>query len=58
MEGLDMDNILSPDEVNNLFTGEESQETQVTPPEKQEDDVNKEDNKTTTEVPDVKNQRA
>ena len=53
MEGLDMDNILSPDEVDNLFAGDESQETQVTPPEKQEDDVNKEDNKTTTEVPDV-----
>lgn len=53
MEGLDMDNILSPDEVDNLFAGDESQETQVTPPEKQEDDVNKENNKTTTEVPDV-----
>ena len=53
MEGLDMDNILSPDEVDNLFAGDESQETQVTPPEKQEDDVNKEDNKTTTEVSDV-----
>jgi len=48
-----MDNILSPDEVDNLFAGDESQETQVTPPEKQEDDVNKEDNKTTTEVSDV-----
>ena len=53
MEGLDMDNILSPDEVDNLFAGDESQETQVTPPEKQEDDVTKENNKTTTEVPDV-----
>ena len=53
MEGLDMDNILSPDEVDNLFAGDESQETQVTPPEKQEDDVNKENNKTTTEVSDV-----
>ena len=53
MEGLDMDNILSPDEVDNLFAGDESQETQVTPPEKQEDDTNKEDNKTTTEVSDV-----
>ena len=53
MEGLDMDNILSPDEVDNLFAGDESQETQVTPPEEQEDDVNKENNKTTTEVPDV-----
>ena len=53
MEGLDMDNILSPDEVDNLFAGDESQETQVTPPEKQEDDTNKEDNKTTTEVSEV-----
>ena len=53
MEGLDMDNILSPDEVDNLFAGDESQETQVTPPEKQEDDTNKENNKTTTEVSDV-----
>lgn len=53
MEGLDMDNILSPDEVDNLFAGDESQETQVTPPEEQEDDVNKENNKTTTEVSDV-----
>ena len=53
MEGLDMDNILSPDEVDNLFAGDESQETQVTPPEKQEDDANKENNKTTTEVSDV-----
>ena len=53
MEGLDMDNILSPDEVDNLFAGDEIQETQVTPPEKQEDDTNKENNKTTTEVSDV-----
>lgn len=48
MEGLDMSNILSPDEVDNLFTDDGSEETQVIPPEKQE-----EDNKTTTEIPEV-----
>lgn len=50
MEGLDMDNILSPDEVESLFTSDGSEETQVTPPEQQEEE-NKE--KLTTEVPEV-----
>jgi hypothetical protein len=50
MEGLDMSNILSPDEVDNLFTDDGSEETQVIPPEKQEEDK---DNKTTTEIPEV-----
>lgn len=50
MEGLDMDNILSPDEVESLFTSDRSEETQVTPPEQQEEE-NKE--KPTTEVPEV-----
>lgn len=50
MEGLDMDNILSPDEVENLFTSDGSEETQVTPPEQQEEE-NKE--KPTTEVLEV-----
>ena len=50
MEGLDMSNILSPDEVDNLFTDDGGEETQVIPPEKQEEDK---DNKTTTEIPEV-----
>lgn len=50
MEGLDIDNILSPDEVDSLFTSDGSEETQVTPPEQQEEE-NKE--KPTTEVPEV-----
>ena len=50
MEGLDMGNILSPDEVESLFTSDGSEETQVTPPEQQEEE-NKE--KLTTEVPEV-----
>lgn len=50
MEGLDMDNILSPDEVESLFTSDGSEETQVTPPEQQEEE-NKEN--PTTEVPEV-----
>lgn len=50
MEGLDMSNILSPDEVESLFTSDGSEETQVTPPEQQEEE-NKE--KPTTEVPEV-----
>ena len=50
MEGLDMDNILSPDEVESLFTSDGSEETQVTPPEQQEEE-NKE--KLTTEVSEV-----
>ena len=50
MEGLDMGNILSPDEVESLFTSDGSEETQVTPPEQQEEE-NKE--KPTTEVPEV-----
>lgn len=50
MEGLDMDNILSPDEVESLFTSDGSEETQVTPPEQQEEE-NKE--KPTTEVPEL-----
>lgn len=50
MEELDMDNILSPDEVESLFTSDGSEETQVTPPEQQEEE-NKE--KPTTEVPEV-----
>lgn len=50
MEGLDMDNILSPDEIESLFTSDGSEETQVTPPEQQEEE-NKE--KPTTEVPEV-----
>ena len=50
MEGLDMDNILSPDEVESLFTSDGSEETQITPPEQQEEE-NKE--KPTTEVPEV-----
>lgn len=50
MEGLDMDNILSPDEVESLFTSDGSEETQVTPLEQQEEG-NKE--KPTTEVPEV-----
>lgn len=50
MEGLDMDNILSPDEVESLFTSDGSEETQATPPEQQEEE-NKE--KPTTEVPEV-----
>ena len=50
MEGLDMDNILSPNEVESLFTSDGSEETQVTPPEQQEEE-NKE--KPTTEVPEV-----
>lgn len=50
MEGLDMSNILSPDEVDNLFTDDGSEETQVIPPEKQEENK---DNKTTTEIPEV-----
>ena len=37
MEGLDMSNILSPDEVDNLFTDDGGEETQVIPPEKQEE---------------------
>lgn len=48
MEGLDMDNILLPDEVESLFTSDGSEETQVTPPEQQE-----EENKPTTEVSEV-----
>lgn len=47
MEGLDMDNILSPDEVDNLFSDDVSQETEVTPPEQGEDNKDK----TTTEEP-------
>lgn len=50
MEGLDMSNILSPDEVDNLFTDDGGEETQVISPEKQEEDK---DNKTTTEIPEV-----
>lgn len=50
MEGLGMSNILSPDEVDNLFTDDGGEETQVIPPEKQEEDK---DNKTTTEIPEV-----
>lgn len=50
MEELDMNNILSPDEVESLFTSDGSEETQVTPPEQQEEE-NKE--KPTTEVPEV-----
>lgn len=50
MEGLDMSNILSPDEVDNLFTDDGGEETQVIPPEKQEEDK---DNITTTEIPEV-----
>lgn len=50
MEGLDMDNILSPDKVESLFTSDGSEETQVTPPEQQEEE-NKE--KPTTEVQEV-----
>lgn len=50
MEGLDMDNILSLDKVESLFTSDGSEETQVTPPEQQEEE-NKE--KPTTEVPEV-----
>lgn len=50
MEGLDMSNILSPDEVDDLFTDDGGEETQVIPPEKQEEDK---DNKTTTEIPEV-----
>lgn len=50
MEGLDMDNILSPDEVDSLFTNEVNEETQVIPPEQQEEE-NKE--KQTTEVQEV-----
>lgn len=50
MEGLDLSNILSPDEVDNLFTDAGGEETQVIPPEKQEEDK---DNKTTTEIPEV-----
>lgn len=50
MEGLDMSNILSPDEVDNLFTDDGGEETQVIPSEKQEEDK---DNKTTTEIPEV-----
>lgn len=50
MEGLDMSNILSSDEVDNLFTDDGGEETQVIPPEKQEEDK---DNKTTTEIPEV-----
>lgn len=50
MEGLDMSNILSPDEVDNLFTDDGGEETQVIPPEKQEEDK---DNKTTAEIPEI-----
>lgn len=50
MEGLDMSNILSPDEVDNLFTDDGGEETQVIPPEKQEENK---DNKTTTEIPEI-----
>lgn len=50
MEGLDMSNILSPDEVDNLFTDDGGEETQVIPPEKQEEDK---DNKTTTEITEI-----
>lgn len=50
MEGLDMSNILSSDEVDNLFTDGGGEETQVIPPEKQEEDK---DNKTTTEIPEI-----
>lgn len=49
MEGLDMDNILSPDEVETLFTDDNTEETQVTPP-AQEGDKDKDK---TTEVPPV-----
>lgn len=50
MEGLDMDNILSPDEVDSLFTADGSEETQVIPPEQQEEEIK---DKPTTEVPEV-----
>ena len=50
MEGLDMENILSPEEVDTLFTSDGNEETQVTPPEQKEEE-NKE--KPTTEVPEV-----
>ena len=46
MEELDLNNILSPEEVDNLFD-EEGSKTQETPPEPTEDDKN---NKETTEV--------
>lgn len=46
MEELDLNNILSPEEVDNLFD-EEGSETQETPPESTEE---KEQNKETTEV--------
>ena len=49
MEGLDIDNILSPDEVESLFTSDGSEETQVTTPEQQKE----ENKKPTTEVPEV-----
>lgn len=50
MEGLDMENILSPEEVDTLFTSDGNEETQVTLPEQKEEE-NKE--KPTTEVPEV-----
>lgn len=50
MEGLDMENILSPDEVDTLFTDTGTEETEVTPPEEGDKD-NK--NKETTEVNEV-----
>lgn len=46
MEELDLNNILSPEEVDSLFE-EEGNETQVTPPEEKEE---KKENKETTEV--------
>ena len=46
MEELDLNNILSPEEMDNLFD-EEGSETQETPPESTEE---KEQNKETTEV--------
>ena len=49
MEGLDMDNILSPDEVETLFTDDNTEETQVTPPAQEGDN----DKDKTTEVPPV-----
>lgn len=50
MVGLDMENILSPEEVDTLFTSDGNEETQVTLPEQKEEE-NKE--KPTTEVPEV-----
>ena len=49
MEELDLNNILSPEEIENLFE-DEKEETQVTPPEQKEDKDNKDEETTEVQV--------